>query len=164
MLKLSPHGTRGASVPRWLLKAVNGPVVALVRLVRGQRLRIAGQPLLLLSTTGWKSGRPHTVPLLWFPDGPERWLVVASSGGSATHPAWYVNLVKGLPTAGLEVQGRRWTVSAEVLVGAEREAAWARIVAAAPIYDGYQAKTDREIPVVRLRPASPRTNPPAVRQ
>jgi deazaflavin-dependent oxidoreductase (nitroreductase family) len=151
--ELTPSGTRGASVPRRFLKVVNRPVVALMRLFRGRRLRIAGQPLLLLTTTGWKSGHSHTVPLLWFPDGPQRWLVVASYGGSATHPAWYLNLMKRPQTAWAEVEGRRWPVAAEVLAGAEREAAWARIVAAAPVYQGYREKTDREIPVLRLQPA-----------
>jgi deazaflavin-dependent oxidoreductase (nitroreductase family) len=113
-----------------------------------------GQPLLLLTTVGARSGRAHTVPLLWFPDGPDRWLIVASYGGMAAHPAWYVNLVKHPDQAWIEVNGRKQQVQPESLRGPEREAAWRRITSTAPNYETYQSKTDREIPVVRLQKAA----------
>jgi deazaflavin-dependent oxidoreductase (nitroreductase family) len=132
---------------------MNGPVRAFVRLFRGRGLRIAGRPLLLLTTVGARSGRRRTVPLLWLAAGADRWLVVASSGGMAAHPAWYFNLVKDPDQVWIETGGRTLRVVPEVLAGEERERAWAQITAVAPVYAGYERKTDREIPVIRLTPA-----------
>jgi len=116
--------------------------------------RLSGRHLLSLITVGAKSGRMHTVPLGWFTDASgeaDVWLVVASYGGSARHPAWYVNMAKNPDKVWVEVDHRKAKVTADSLKGAEREAAWQRIVAAAPNYRAYQSKTDREIPIVRLR-------------
>lgn len=153
-MEITPGGTRGAPYSRRWFRVFNGPVVALVRLLRGRGLRLMGQPLLLLTTVGARSGREHTVPLLWFPDGPDRWLIVASSGGMAKHPAWYLNLVKHPDQVWIEVYGRKQRVQPESLRGAEREAAWRRITSTAPNYETYQSKTDRVIPVVRLQKAA----------
>jgi deazaflavin-dependent oxidoreductase (nitroreductase family) len=124
------------------------------RVTRG-RMRVQGRPLLLLTTTGAKTGRRRSTTLGWFPDddGPaDARLVVASAGGAAAHPAWYVNLARRPEGAAIEVDGRRFAVTAESLNGAERERGWARIVALAPAYGKYEQETDREIPVVRLTP------------
>ena len=118
-------------------------------------MRVAGRPLLLLTTTGAKTGRRRSTTLGWFPDddGPaDARLVVASAGGAAAHPAWYVNLARRPEGAAIEVDGRHFAVTAESLSGAERERAWARIVALSPTYGKYEHQTDREIPVVRLIP------------
>ena len=124
------------------------------RVSRG-RMRVAGRPLLLLTTTGAKTGRTRSTTLGWFPDddGPaDARLIVASAGGAAAHPAWYVNLAHRPEEAAIEVDGRHFAVTAESLSGAERERAWARIVALSPTYGKYEHQTDREIPVVRLTP------------
>ncbi len=124
------------------------------RVSRG-RMRVAGRPLLLHTTTGAKTGRTRSTTLGWFPDddGPaDARLIVASAGGAAAHPAWYVNLARRPEGAAIEVDGRRFPVTAESLSGAEREHAWARVVALSPTYGKYEQQTDREIPVVRLIP------------
>src|SRR5439155_19494173 len=69
---------------------------------------------------------------------------------AATHPSWYVNLARRPDGVAIEVDGRRFAVNAQSLHGAERERAWARIVALAPGYGKYAEQTDREIPIVRL--------------
>ncbi len=152
-MELTPGGTHGATVPRRFLKILNRPMMALVRLLRGRGVRIQGQPVLLLTTVGAKSGRLHTVPLLWLPDGENRWLVAASFGGNASHPAWYVNLVRHPESVWVEVNGRKRAVLVDSLTGPERETAWAYITFKAPIYAKYQMQTDREIPVIRLTAA-----------
>ena len=149
-VELTPKGTHGVNmnVPRPMWKIIQGILSLAVRLRGGQ--------LLSLITVGAKSGRTHTVPLGWFPDsaGGNAWLIVASYAGAARHPAWYVNMAKNPDKIWIEVDKRKLKVRAESLKGAEREAAWRRIVAAAPNYSGYQKQTDREIPIVRLRPES----------
>jgi deazaflavin-dependent oxidoreductase (nitroreductase family) len=115
--------------------------------------RMMGFPVVLLTTVGAKTGKEHTHVLGGFADGDDAWLVVASKGGAATHPAWFINLAKSPDKIWLQVGDRKLAVKAESLQGAEREAALARVAAIAPRYGEYQVKTDREIPVVRLTPA-----------
>ena len=150
---LTPNGTRGAHIPKQVFRLINPPMIALFRLLRGRGIRIKGRPLLLLTTVGAKSGRSHTAPLLYTSDGPDRWLVAASSGGMAKHPAWYVNMVRNPGQVWVEVSGRKVRVELDSLTGADREAAWSLIKSVAPIYGTYEARTDREIPVIRLTPA-----------
>jgi len=150
---LTPNGSRGGGfpkLPRPLMKLVIGLNVAFFRLL-GRRVRIAGAPLVLLTTVGAKSGQTRQTPLGGFADG-DNWLIVASFAGSATHPAWYFNLAKNPDQVWLEVGGRKMKVRAESLKGEERAQAWQRISTQAPQYAGYQEKTDREIPIVRLTP------------
>jgi deazaflavin-dependent oxidoreductase (nitroreductase family) len=85
-----------------------------------------------------------------FTEGNDAWLIVASRGGTAGHPSWLYNLAAHPDRIEIEVEGRRTAVSAETLTGEERAAAWERITTAQPRFAGYQDKTDREIPVVRL--------------
>jgi deazaflavin-dependent oxidoreductase (nitroreductase family) len=80
--------------------------------------------------------------------------VVASSGGMAAHPSWFFNLVKDPDQVWIEAGGRKLRVVPEVLAGEEREQVWSQIKAVAPVYAGYEQKTDREIPIIRLTPAS----------
>jgi deazaflavin-dependent oxidoreductase (nitroreductase family) len=81
----------------------------------------------------------------------DSWLVIASLVGAARHPGWLHNLA-GQPEATIEFgDGRRVPVRAETLVGSDFEAAWQRIAVEAPEYVKYRSKTDREIPVIRLR-------------
>ncbi|MEJ7871023.1 MAG: nitroreductase family deazaflavin-dependent oxidoreductase [Rubrobacteraceae bacterium] len=112
--------------------------------------RLAGGPVLLLTTTGRKSGRERTVPLLYLPDG-ENLVIVGSNGGTATHPAWWLNL-RSNPEATVEIEGRKTRVRAEEAGRAEKERLWPSLVEMYGGYEGYRRRTDREIPVVILRP------------
>jgi deazaflavin-dependent oxidoreductase (nitroreductase family) len=106
--------------------------------------------VLLLTTTGRKSGRPRTIPLLYLPDG-KNLVVVASNGGTAGDPTWRLNL-EDEPEAKVEVDGRKLRVRAEEAEGEERRRLWERVVRMYGAYQQYQERTDRRIPVVLLRP------------
>ena len=156
-VRLTPKGTRGKGFPKmapWALAIFHFMNVGMFRLL-GRRMRIQGRPLLLLTTTGAKTGRVRQTTLGWFPDEEgrsESRLIVASNAGAASHPAWYVNLARRPDGAAIEVDGRRFAVTADSLDGLERERTWKQIVALAPGYGKYERDTDREIPVVRLTP------------
>jgi deazaflavin-dependent oxidoreductase (nitroreductase family) len=112
--------------------------------------RIRGVPILLLTTTGRKTGQARTTALGYF-EIKGGYLVVASAGGAAQHPAWYLNL-NANPQVTIEVQDRRFSAQAETISGAEKAEIWEFLQKTAPDYGGLQAKTQREIPLVRLRP------------
>lgn len=112
--------------------------------------RIGNAPILLLTTTGRRSGEARTVPLMYVPAAEP--VLVASNGGSPTHPAWYLNLLDE-PRATIEVGGARRRVAARTVTGAEREPLWQRAVATYPAYARYQRRTERELPVVVLEAA-----------
>ena len=139
-------------MPRPVIGAATGIALAARRLL-GARMHVMGRPVLALTTVGATSGATRRTVLCWFPDGENRWLIVASFGGSARHPAWYLNMAKNPDKVWIEIDGRKLKVEAHSLKGAEREQAWRQIVSLAPGFAGYQQKTDREIPVVRLQPA-----------
>jgi deazaflavin-dependent oxidoreductase (nitroreductase family) len=105
-----------------------------------------GTTILLLTTTGRESGKQRTTPLIYRSDG-DRWVAVASKGGSPDHPGWYKNLGAD-PTAELQVKEERIPVSAETAQGPERERLWRLMTEVWPDYDRYQTRTDRQIPVV----------------
>lgn len=107
-----------------------------------------GRPLVLLTTTGAKSGRRRTTPMMYIPDG-DRLLVVASNAGAPRDPDWYRNLVAH-PHATVEVGAETYDARAVVLEGAEREQLWTRITAQYPFFAEHQAKVTRQIPVVAL--------------
>jgi deazaflavin-dependent oxidoreductase (nitroreductase family) len=109
-----------------------------------------GARLLLLTTTGARSGAPHTIPVGYLPDGGERVLVIASAGGGPQHPDWFRNLVAN-PRVQVEDGAFTYEAEAVVLEGDERDHAFARAVEADPGWADYQAKTSRVIPVVALR-------------
>ncbi|QIY58618.1 nitroreductase family deazaflavin-dependent oxidoreductase [Streptomyces sp. RPA4-5] len=115
-----------------------------------------GGRLLLLTTTGARSGAPHTTPLGYLPDGDGRVLVIASAAGAPKHPAWYHNLVAH-PRVTVEAGVFTYEAQAVVLEGAERDQAFARAVATDPGWSDYQEKTERILPVVALEeiPAGP---------
>jgi len=138
----------------WVLAIFHFMNVGMFRLL-GRRMRVQGRPLLLLTTTGAKTGRVRETTLGWFPDeegGSDSRLIVASAAGAASHPGWYVNLARRPDGAAIEVDGQRFAVECDSLHGGERDRAWKRIVALAPGYGKYEHDTDREIPVVRLTP------------
>jgi deazaflavin-dependent oxidoreductase (nitroreductase family) len=107
-----------------------------------------GSPLLLLTTTGAKSGRAVTTPVMYLADG-ERYVVIASNAGADHHPAWYHNL-RATPEATVEVGTEKFQVKAVFAEEGERDRLYARMVEQAPGFAEYQAKTSRRIPVVAL--------------
>jgi deazaflavin-dependent oxidoreductase (nitroreductase family) len=107
-----------------------------------------GAPLLLLTTTGARSGKQHTNPLMYRADG-DRWLVFASYAGAPTNPAWYHNIVAH-PDAVIEVGTETVEVTATVLDPAERDREYAEQAGLYPGFAEYQEKTTRVIPVVAL--------------
>ncbi|UCM91300.1 nitroreductase/quinone reductase family protein [Streptomyces marincola] len=109
-----------------------------------------GGRLILLTTTGARTGAPHTTPLGYLPDGDGRLLVIASAGGSPRHPDWYHNLLAE-PKATVEDGVFTYGARATVLTGAARDEAFARAVESDPGWAAYQAKTSRVLPVVALR-------------
>jgi deazaflavin-dependent oxidoreductase (nitroreductase family) len=113
-----------------------------------------GFPAVVLTTVGARTGKEHSHVLGGFPDGPDAWLIVASKGGAATHPAWLFNLAKNPDKVWIQVGNRKMRANVESLTGSEREQAYGRVVAVAPRYAEYVKKTDREIPVLRVTPAS----------
>jgi F420H(2)-dependent quinone reductase len=110
--------------------------------------RMGGHPLLILTTTGRRTGQPHSTPVIGIPSG-EDWLVVASNGGAATQPLWVRNIAAN-PQVTVHRGERTGTFRARILAGPERSLRWPELVQAYPTYAIMQAKTDRELPVVLL--------------
>ncbi|MFG2091520.1 nitroreductase/quinone reductase family protein [Spirillospora sp. NPDC048824] len=109
--------------------------------------------LLLLTTTGARSGARHTTPLGYLPDGAHRVLVIASAGGSPKHPAWFRNLVAN-PRVTVESDAFTYEADAVVLEGGERDAAFARAAEADPGWAEYETRSGRTLPVVALVPVA----------
>jgi deazaflavin-dependent oxidoreductase (nitroreductase family) len=112
--------------------------------------RMGQSPILLLNTTGRKSGKKRATPLLYIVEG-EDFVIIASKGGTPSHPAWYLNL-KANPDASVEVGDRKVRVRAEEVEGEEKERLWKKMAEMYPTYDDYQKKTKREIPLLVLHP------------
>ncbi|GAA4967597.1 nitroreductase/quinone reductase family protein [Actinoplanes utahensis] len=110
-----------------------------------------GARLILLTTTGARSGRRHTVPLGYLRDRDDRVLVIASAGGSPRHPAWFHNL-RADPVVTVEDGAFIYEATAEVLTGAARDDAWARATETSDGWDGYQRRSGRTLPIVALTP------------
>ncbi|GGY95928.1 nitroreductase/quinone reductase family protein [Streptomyces poonensis] len=108
-----------------------------------------GGRLLLLTTTGARTGTPHTTPVGYLPDGDGRVLVIASAGGAHRHPDWFRNLLAH-PRVTVEDGVFTYEAEAVVLAGEERDRAFVRAVEADPGWAEYQRKTDRVIPVIAL--------------
>jgi proline iminopeptidase len=107
-----------------------------------------GSTILLLTTTGRKTGRQSTTPLIYGMDGGNP-VIVASKGGAPAHPGWYRNLAK-TPEVEVQIKGDRFHARARTAEGEERDRLWRRLNEIWPHYDEYQTKTEREIPVVVL--------------
>ena len=107
-----------------------------------------GRPLLLLTTTGARSGQRRTTPMMYVSDG-NRLLVIASNAGAPKHPAWYYNLLAH-PRVTVEVGKETYDATAIVTEGAERQRLWTRIVEQYPFFADHQAKITRQIPVIAL--------------
>lgn len=146
----SRSGTRGARQPSAgvVLRFANRLMMRVARRGSGN---LGQMNLLVLHTVGSKSGQPRSTPLAWFPGPDGTWLVVASAAGAAKNPAWYHNLAAHPDEVVIEVAGESIPVSAEQVHGEERRVAWESIVRASARFGEYAEKTDRELPVIRLR-------------
>lgn len=131
------------------LLAYNARVIADFR-ASGRRAE--DRPLMLLTTTGARSGQPRTSPLMYATLG-GRMAIIASHNGAEHHPQWYRNLAAD-PSVTVEVDGEAWSGTARTLTGDERAEAWADLVAQHPFFTDHQANTEREIPVVVLTRAT----------
>ncbi len=107
-----------------------------------------GRPLLLLTTTGARSGQRRTTPMMYVQDG-DRLLVIASNAGAPSHPAWYYNLTAH-PQVTVEVGKETYDAIATETKGSERQQLWNKIVEQYPFFADHQAKTARQIPVIAL--------------
>lgn len=108
----------------------------------------ATMPLLLLHSRGAKTGKPTVAPIARFQDG-DSWVIVGSAGGSPKHPAWVHNL-RANPEARIELGTEEHNVVAHELDGDDYGKAWRKVVAEQPSFEGYLAKTDRRLPIIRL--------------
>jgi deazaflavin-dependent oxidoreductase (nitroreductase family) len=111
-----------------------------------------GSTILLLTTTGRRTGEKRTTPLIYAKDG-DRYVIVASQGGAPEHPGWFRNLSKD-PNVELQVRSDVFPARARVAEGEERERLWRRANEVWRHYDEYQQKTERESPVVVLERAA----------
>ena len=109
---------------------------------------MAGRHLMVLTTTGARTGEPRTSPVAYTRDG-DAYVIIASKGGAPTHPAWYHNLVAH-PDVTVEVDGQRFEARATVTHGAERRRLYDAQAALMPGFADYETRTERVIPVVRL--------------
>ncbi len=135
----------------WLIRRMGTAHTLLYRATRGKiGATIRDLPILLLTTTGRRTGKQRTSPLGYIMDSPN-YVVIASFGGGSRDPAWLFN-IRANPRVTVQAKGVQRKSMAEVAPPEERSRLWARIVKVAPVYESYQGKTDREIQVVLLRP------------
>ena len=112
--------------------------------------RFEGKTLLLLHTTGAKSGKKRVNPVAYVRDG-ERYVVIASKGGAPTNPGWYYNILAH-PRLTVEVGTETFQVDAKVAEEPERSRLYNKMVEMLPAFDDYRRKTERVIPVIKLKP------------
>lgn len=130
-----------SAVNTWIFRATGGRLGA--RFLRGA-------PVLLLTTRGRRSGVRRTTPLIYLQDGPD-FVLVASKGGMSRNPLWYQNL-EADPDVEIQIGNEIRPLRARRASPEEKAALWPRLVAVYRDYDDYQARTDRDIPVVILSP------------
>ena len=110
-----------------------------------------GIPTLLLTTTGRKSGKATTTPLIYGQDG-DRYMVVGSRGGAPDHPQWYLNLSAD-SSVQVQVKADKFSAQARTATPDEKPRLWEIMAKVCPPYNEYQGRTDREIPVIILERA-----------
>ena len=134
-----------------VMKTANGLHAVLYRLSGGKLANeIANMPILLITTFGRKSGRPHTNPVAFLKEGQD-YLVAASVGGMDWHPGWYFNL-KNKPQAIIRVGDKTFDVKATITTGEERNRLYGKFKNASNNFVKYEKATIRVIPVIRLTP------------
>jgi deazaflavin-dependent oxidoreductase (nitroreductase family) len=127
---------------------MNRPVIEQFRKHRG-RVPTRKSPILLLTSTGARTGRERVNPLNYSKDG-DRYVVMASKGGASTHPDWYFNLVAH-PRVVVEAEGERFEAIARVASGAERARLLELHTTAMPFFIAYERRVKRrQIPIITL--------------
>jgi deazaflavin-dependent oxidoreductase (nitroreductase family) len=139
------------SLRKW---AGNGHVWLYRRM--GGRLVSMGHRIVIVTTTGAKSGEKRTIPLVAFAQ--DGGLVLVAAAGGRLNPGWYHNMVAN-PDVVVERDGRTCTMVARELVGPDRDAMWRKVIEGEPSYASFQRKTDRIIPVMMLEPPAIPTDP-----
>jgi len=151
------NGSRGRHIKetdRRFIRILTGTHRRILTASSGRILgRMGGHPLLIVTTTGRRTGQPHSTPVIGIPSGAD-WLVVASNGGAATQPLWVRNIAAS-PEVTVHRGKRTDPFHARILAAQERTQRWPELVQAYPPYGTMQAKTDRELPVVLLARAHP---------
>ncbi len=136
-----------------LMRAFIALNVWVYRLSGGRLMgKMGAAPILLLTTTGRKSGRTRTVPLLYLDDAGSL-VLVASLAGAPKHPAWYLN-IEAHPRVEVQVRGRRFAGMTRRASAEEKASLWPRLLALYPQYGEYQRRTTRDIPVVIVTAAA----------
>jgi F420H(2)-dependent quinone reductase len=140
------------AMPDAMLKASGKLNVPLYRASRGRLFGKVGQaPVLLLTTTGRRSGQPRCAPVVYLADG-ERVIVIGSNAGNERAPAWSLNLTEN-PSAEVQAGSKRWRVRARIAEGEERSELWRAMNEQYSGFDSYSARTARDIPVFVLERA-----------
>lgn len=135
-------------------RLINGLHRGIFRATNGKLLsRVAGMPVVMLTTTGRKSGQPRTTMLTSPIQEGDCIVLVASYGGDPRHPAWFLNL-EANPDVEVVTGGKRSKMKARVATSEEKDRLWPQLTARYKGYEAYQTKTTRDIPVVLLEPAA----------
>lgn len=129
------------------IQAINRKVIEQFR-AGGEIEGMHRERLLLLTTTGARTGRQHTTPMMFHPHE-DRVLVMASNAGARKLPDWYTNL-RANPTVKVEIGDESYTATATELTGEERERLWSEITTLYPFFTDHEKKAERQIPVVAL--------------
>lgn len=139
------------AIPAGALKAIGKLNVPLYRLSHGRLMgTVGGVPVLLLTSTGRRSGQPRTAPVLFLADGANV-VVIGSNAGNVKEPAWSHNL-KANPIAEVQIRGQRRPVNARVAEGEERTRLWQEMNKHYGGFDAYDERTSRDIAVFVLEP------------
>ena len=150
--KVDPYTAGQIALARPVIRAMSALNTWVYRLsggrIGGRFLR--GAPVLLLTTVGRRTGRARTTPLLYLKDG-ENLLIVASQGGLPTHPVWFLNL-EAHPDVEIQIGSERRAMRARRASAPEKATLWPKLTAMYRDFDDYQARTERDIPVVILSP------------
>ena len=117
----------------------------------GELWTAGGLHSFVVETTGARTGSTRRAVLGYLEEGPRAWLVIASKGGAPTNPAWVYNIAADPSITIVMADGTRVAVRGERLIGDDEERAWERIAEEAPEYVGYRSRTERQIPIIRLR-------------
>lgn len=150
---MAPPKPAGSGIGHIIAAAMSRLHVWLYR-ISGGRIggRMFNAPVILLTTTGRKTGKQRTIPLLYLDVGDSTYAIVASYGGADKSPAWAVNLL-ATPRAQIQIGARILNVDASALAAQRKSELWPRLVAMYPDYQVYQDRTSRDIPVILLTPS-----------
>ncbi|TAH53609.1 MAG: nitroreductase family deazaflavin-dependent oxidoreductase [Chloroflexota bacterium] len=134
---------------KWIFRQFMRFQIYMYRRSGGKRFgHMRGMPILLLTTTGRKTGKQHVTPVMYFRDG-NNYVITASYGGLDKQPSWFLNL-RANPQVSIEVDGMTESVTAHQANPEEKKRLWALLVKQAPFFEDYQKKTTRDIPIVIL--------------